>query len=177
MPSKRAGWCTSHRNLAIADCVTGEANNHNGQGSHLSIWHWVPFWMYEGTLLDLQWPLWLDMGLPHLVDHRRVDGVVQQPLCHAIEPPYHLPKTDRYNTRFTCDLYCFGILSGRQVGYLARSHFNHRQADETSPLCNISNSDVDVPDTMGWLLEMGPHIRLGRWISLVLILGCTYYIA
>lgn len=126
MPSKRSGWCRTHRNLAIADCVTGQANNHNGQGSHLYTWHWVPLWMYECILLDLQSPLWLDMDRPHLVGHRRVDDVVQQPLCHAVEPLYYLPKADGYNTRSTCDLYCLGILSGRQVGYLARNHLNHR---------------------------------------------------
>lgn len=84
-----------------------------------------PFWMHEGILLDFQWPLRVDMDLPHLVGHRRVDGVVRQPLCHAIEWPCHLAKADGYSTGSTCDLYCFGILSGRQVGYLARSNLNH----------------------------------------------------
>lgn len=116
--------------------------------------------MHEGILVDFQWPLRVDMDLPHLTGHRRVDGVVRQPLCHAIKSPSCLSKADGYNTRSTCDFFGFGILSGRQVGYLARSHLNHRQADEMSPLCNIGKSNVDVPDTMGWLLDMGPGIHV-----------------
>lgn len=160
MPSKRAGWCRTHRNLAIADCVTGEANNHYGQGSHLYTWHWVPFWMYAIAIMT-------GHGSPTF-------GWLQEGrwcCLTAIVSPYDLPKADRYDTRSICDLYCFGILSGRQVGYLAISNFNHSKQMKPA-LCATSATLIGCARCHELAFGDGTrHTCLGKWISLVLTLG------
>lgn len=152
-------------------CVTGDVNSHYDQDPQPYTRHWVPFRMYEGILFDFQLPLREDVGLPHSVAHRKVDGVISPPLCHAIQSPCRPPKADRYNTGSTGDLCCFRILSGRQVGYLAKSHVNYMWAAEMSPLCNISNSHADMPDTMGCWRWNQAYVSGQVNLSLVLTFG------
>lgn len=118
--STRAGWCRTHKGPTIPDCVTGEVNCRYGQDSHPYTWHWVPLWRYKDIPFGFQLPLQEDVDFPHSVAHRKVDGVIWPPLFQALESPCWLPKADRCNTGYMGNLCCFGILSGRQVGYLSQ---------------------------------------------------------